>query len=322
MRGGRETFDVPRSLFMGELLLLLSFKHLVYLQLLHDFKSSSQYCMFCSLRREDEVVPFWHAPRLLATIPPEYRARPLYVHGMGHNHIESQCRDRYFNAMISFLKFGAQNGYGESGGGLMRASAQQDKTRGGAMETKENNHPSFYINTTWVRHAKVLLKEVLFSDLGGMCHVNQNSVSHEDNDGHWKESTTSRSSGSENEFSPWTSVGTIRSNQSPRNVQQEHQQQQQRRGHEQLEKILTPRSNGTNTPRVVTPRGSPKYYHKAQSMKPTFVDKGLQKSHQQQIRRFRKSDVKISSPRAQQHASSRQRVTLSRERSYQRLSHC
>ena len=277
--------------------------------------------MLLYLRREDEVVPFWHAPRLLATIPPEYRWCPFYVDGMGHNHIESKCRDQYIHAMINFLKLGVQNGYDEIDRGLIRAWAQHDTIRGGAVEAKENSHPSFYINTMWVRHAKVLLKEVLFSDLGGMCLVHQNSVSHEDNDVQWKESSTSRLSRSETEFSPWTGVSTNRSKQSPRKVQQEQQPQQQRRGHTQLEKVLTPRSNGTNKPRIVTPRGSPKYYQKGPTMQPTFVDRGLQQNHQQQIRCFSTSDVKVLSPRAQQYASRKQRMTLSRAVSYQKRSH-
>lgn len=38
------------------------------------------------------LVPFWHAPRLLAAVPPEFRAQPFYVEGMG--------------AVVNFLRMG------------------------------------------------------------------------------------------------------------------------------------------------------------------------------------------------------------------------
>lgn len=287
-------------------------------------------------RREDEVVPFWHAPRLLGIIPPEFRAQPFYVDGMGHNHIESQCRDRYISEMTNFLIMGVQNGCRKSDGDhhLMRSSARLNLNGLEAIETKEN-HPSFYINKTWLRHAQVLLKEVFFSDLGGMCHIHQSSVSNGDNDSKWKGGSTSRSSGSrsshlsdardeDNEFSPWTGgVGSKHPPQSPRNVQtQQHQQQRQVRM--QSGKILTPRSIGTsnnNNPVSVASRGSPRYHQKSQPMKSNLDVSGRQ-HHRQQTRRFSTSDMKISSPRAQHHASSKQRVTLSKEVSNQRRSHC
>ena len=225
----------------------------------------------------------------------------------------------------------------------MRSSANYDINRVGAcrgpapipiqerassMEAKEN-HPSFYVNRTWLRHAQVIIKEVFFSDLGGMCHVH-NSVSHEGNDGPWKgSSTTSRSSSTsrssylsdardgENEFSPWTSVGVGGSNhsrQSPRNVQHQILQQQQRQGRTPSEKILTPRSNGTNNS-----------HHKSQSLKPNFVDNG--RKHQQQIRRNSTSEMRISSPRS--HVSPEQKQVLSvggnmikQRAAYQRRSNC
>lgn len=278
------------------------------------------------------MVPFWHAPRLLATIPPEYRARPFYVDGMGHNHIESKCRDRYINVMISFLKMGVQNECSESGGDLIQASVQHVTNGFGSTEAKENL-PSFYINKTWLRHARVLLKEVFFSDLGSMCHVNQNSVSHEESDGQWKESTTSQSSAHlsdardvENEFSPWSGAGSNHSNQSPGNNIKHGQQRQQRQARAQYGKILTPRYNDVNNnhPSDVTPRGSQRHNQKPQSLKPTAVDseRRQQQQQQHQLRRFSTSDMKFLSPRSQNQASSKQKVNLFKEVSHQRRSYC
>jgi len=338
MRGGQGTFDVRHSSFMGKL--VVGNIQIVYL---HDFDRA--HIIFLHRRREDEVVPFWHAPRLLATIPPEFRFQPFYVDGLGHNHIESQCRDRYIRVMISFLN-GVQNVNSDCGDDFQRASANYDTNRVGAcrgptpipinerassMEAKEN-HPSFYVNRTWLRHAQVIIKEVFFADLGGMCHV-RNCVIHESNSTS-RSSFTSRSShlsdarDGENEFSPWTSVGVGGSNHSrhsPRNVQHQILQQQQRQGCTPSEKILAPRSNGTNNNPIVVPRGSPRFHHKSHSPKPNFVDSGRQ--YQQQIRRYNTSEMRISSPRS--HVSPEQKQALSfgdnsgkQRATYHRRTHC
>jgi len=40
----------------------------------------------------DEVVPFWHGQELFLACERRYRARPFWVHGAGHNNIESLLR--------------------------------------------------------------------------------------------------------------------------------------------------------------------------------------------------------------------------------------
>lgn len=133
--------------------------------------------------REDEVVPFWHAPRLLAAIPPEFRAAPYYVDNMGHNHIESRCREKYVKVVLNFLSMGVSAGViGPTSTNNTPASPSTDaiaqahyrgptpvpmNERASISETAENT--TFYVNKTWLRHAKVLLRDVL-SDVG--CHVN------------------------------------------------------------------------------------------------------------------------------------------------------
>ncbi|KAL7519038.1 hypothetical protein ACHAWX_003836 [Stephanocyclus meneghinianus] len=140
--------------------------------------------------KEDEVVPFWHAPRLLAAIPPEFRAHPFYVDNLGHNHIESRERGNYIQAITEFLmKYvpPVDDDSGSSTGALDRwlhvnnskkkhSSFSQCKTqqndlhvniipeheRATADEAKQSD-TSFYINQTWMRHAKVICAEV-FSD--------------------------------------------------------------------------------------------------------------------------------------------------------------
>ena len=53
---------------------------------------------------EDKVVPFWHGDELLRSFPPEFRAKPFFVERMGHNNIESRCRDEYISQITSFLQ--------------------------------------------------------------------------------------------------------------------------------------------------------------------------------------------------------------------------
>jgi fermentation-respiration switch protein FrsA (DUF1100 family) len=40
----------------------------------------------------DEVVPFWNGERLFFVAPVQWRARPLWVEGAGHNNIETLLR--------------------------------------------------------------------------------------------------------------------------------------------------------------------------------------------------------------------------------------
>ena len=126
--------------------------------------------------REDEVVPFWHAPRLLAAIPQEFRAKPYYVEGMGHNHIESRCREEYIKVVSNFLGMGANvNGAGSDNLGPAFAVPIHERASPECtgIDHGENPPPTFYVNKTWLRHARVLLREVL-SDVG--CYVNNTNV--------------------------------------------------------------------------------------------------------------------------------------------------
>lgn len=142
--------------------------------------------------KQDEVVPFWHAPRLLAAIPPEFRAQPFFVEGMGHNHIESRLRDQYVRVVSNFLRMGAWNNeqmqqtpqpYSAPIATVNRGpSPIPIHERASPSATKEN--VSFYVNKTWLRHAKVLLRET-FCDAG--CHAGTgNSVIDSCNDSRWE----------------------------------------------------------------------------------------------------------------------------------------
>ena len=147
----------------------------------------------------DEVVPFFHGQRLLAAVPEEFRACPFWVEGMGHNHIESRCRRRYVAVVGSFLAMSAPGPAGApapypGGEGGDAAAPYRHRTSGGyavgdpqqrqqvppaygphpvppgsrALPTEVQEGSSFYVNRTWLRHAKCLLREV-FADAG--CYI-------------------------------------------------------------------------------------------------------------------------------------------------------
>jgi fermentation-respiration switch protein FrsA (DUF1100 family) len=56
----------------------------------------------------DEIVPFWNGETLFLAIPEEWRAKPLWVQGAGHNDIENKLlgrppRNEYFMALRDFV---------------------------------------------------------------------------------------------------------------------------------------------------------------------------------------------------------------------------
>ena len=40
----------------------------------------------------DEVVPFWHGERLFELCPQDWRCKPLWVTGAGHNNVEAYLK--------------------------------------------------------------------------------------------------------------------------------------------------------------------------------------------------------------------------------------
>jgi len=59
--------------------------------------------------RQDRVVPFWHAPELLKSFHPQYRAAPMFV-DMGHNAIEIHLRFQYIKNVQNFLEMCSSRG--------------------------------------------------------------------------------------------------------------------------------------------------------------------------------------------------------------------
>ena len=53
----------------------------------------------------DEVVPFWHGQDLFNAVRPEWRAKPFWVEGAGHNNIEALLRSTgaFVDCLAEFL---------------------------------------------------------------------------------------------------------------------------------------------------------------------------------------------------------------------------
>ena len=55
----------------------------------------------------DEVVPFWHGQELFLATRPEWRFKPFWITGAGHNNIELLLRDSgaLFKKLGEFVDF-------------------------------------------------------------------------------------------------------------------------------------------------------------------------------------------------------------------------
>lgn len=217
--------------------------------------------------KQDEVVPFWHAQRLLAAVPPEFRAQPYYVENMGHNHIESRCRDQYVKVVLGFLRMGSKNdtnnlqaqqqGYTHRTNGgyspqqsFRGPSPVPEHERASESEISKDN-ASFYVNKTWLRHAKVLLNEV-FADVG--CNVNTTTNQDWEHRSNVRGSNAGASSRRENgtnnnrplsdarddqdEFAPWKGGNRVKSPGATNGYRSASPIQQQRQHHPQSQRIL------------------------------------------------------------------------------------
>ena len=51
----------------------------------------------------DQIVPFNHSERLFEALPPDSRARPLYIEGMGHNNVHSVVRPMFVARLNEYL---------------------------------------------------------------------------------------------------------------------------------------------------------------------------------------------------------------------------
>ena len=53
---------------------------------------------------QDDLIPFWHADKLLQCFPSNFQARPFWVEGLGHNNIEIYVKKDFVARVTAFLQ--------------------------------------------------------------------------------------------------------------------------------------------------------------------------------------------------------------------------
>lgn len=53
---------------------------------------------------KDKIVPFNHSEQLMETIPEQYRAKPLFIKGMGHNNVHSIIRPLFVERLKEYME--------------------------------------------------------------------------------------------------------------------------------------------------------------------------------------------------------------------------
>ncbi len=129
----------------------------------------------------DNVVPFWHGDELLRSFPPEYRAKPFWVNGLGHNHIEIKRRDEYVRRINSFIEMyvisqkNRKNGINNNDTNTSTStntSKDNDRTRNrvpAIIPEEEQYKPAtslkesgkFVVNQTWMKHGLEIVSEAI-----------------------------------------------------------------------------------------------------------------------------------------------------------------
>jgi dipeptidyl aminopeptidase/acylaminoacyl peptidase len=70
-----------------------------------DYAPHIQCPVFIVHGTQDEVVPFWHGEQLFMALKQEWRAKPFWVDGAGHNNIEALLRPTgaFVDKLVEFL---------------------------------------------------------------------------------------------------------------------------------------------------------------------------------------------------------------------------
>ena len=110
-------------------------------------------------------MPYWHGDELLRSVPPEYRAQPFWVLGVGHNNIENKVREEYFRRIDSYLKkhISANKSIPEGqstehGKHIPQPIPQHDRYQ---PKTSLKQSGKFVFNQTWVKHGSEIVNTAL-----------------------------------------------------------------------------------------------------------------------------------------------------------------
>lgn len=69
-----------------------------------DFAPNIRCPVFIVHGTADRIVPFWHGQKLLKTVPSCCRTKPLFIEGMGHNHVNFQLRPLFAERVRYYLE--------------------------------------------------------------------------------------------------------------------------------------------------------------------------------------------------------------------------
>jgi len=114
---------------------------------------------------KDCVVPFWHGDELLRSFPPECRAQPFWVPGVGHNNIEIKRKEDYILRIIRFIELyiDCSNSGSSSGNTNIGRSRplKVSKNEQYKPETSLKESGKFIINQTWIKHGMSIIGEAI-----------------------------------------------------------------------------------------------------------------------------------------------------------------
>ena len=116
----------------------------------------------------DKVVPFWHGDELLRSFPPECRAEPFWVDGLGHNSIELHAKTEYTQRVISFLDqyvLANENTFNNANQPFCRKYEPMavPKYERYQPENSLTQSGKVFVNRTWMQHGTDIINEAVRS---------------------------------------------------------------------------------------------------------------------------------------------------------------
>lgn len=94
----------------------------------------------------------------MRAIPPEYRAQPFWVEGLGHNHIESRIREHYLQVVSVFIAKYVPLIKDSNSTAAARPVIPVDER---PVLESDIETSLFHVNKTWIKHARQVMKGVL-----------------------------------------------------------------------------------------------------------------------------------------------------------------
>ena len=108
---------------------------------------------------KDDVVPFWHGDELLRSLPPQCRAQPYWVDGLGHNHIEVKRKEEYVRRINAYIDMYIINPIGRCTiKNQPRYIPEREQYK---PEKTLRESGKFVVNQTWMKHGMAIVNEAL-----------------------------------------------------------------------------------------------------------------------------------------------------------------